>query len=110
MFYLHTLGTQLPNSVEIGDGLFWGGEFSELQELHKKKLLNPDNIKFFIGYSGWEKNQLEGEFEKQSWIIGHFENKYIFADQKKGLWNETIDKSGHENSFLGNFAHSPSLN
>jgi len=110
LFYVHSLGSQLPNSVEIGKGLFWGGEFSVLQELNKKKILNSENIKFFIGYSGWEINQLQGEFEKKSWIIGEFNQKYLFTDQKKGLWNETIDKSGHDNSFLGNFAHSPSLN
>jgi putative transcriptional regulator len=110
LFYVHSLGNQLPNSVQISENLFWGGEFSVLQELIAKKVINSENIKFFIGYSGWEMNQLEREFKKKSWIIGDFEKKYIFAKQKRELWNETIDKSGHNNSFLGNFAHSPSLN
>ena len=110
LFYVHTLGNQLPNSVEINEGLFWGGEFSVLQELNQKKILTSENIKFFIGYSGWEINQLEGEFEKKSWIVGDFDKSYLFKDQQKELWNKTIDKSGHNNSFLGNFAHSPSLN
>ena len=110
LFYVHSLGNQLPNSVQIGENLFWGGEFSVLQQLNNKKVLSPKNIKFFIGYSGWEINQLEREFEKKSWIVSHFEKEYLFTNQKKGLWNKTIDKSGHINSFLGNFAHSPSLN
>ncbi len=110
LFYVHSLGNQLPNSVQISENLFWGGEFSVLQELIAKEVINSENIKFFIGYSGWEINQLDREFKKKSWIIGDFQKKYIFAKQKKELWNKTIDKSGHNNSFLGNFAHSPSLN
>ncbi len=110
LFYVHSLGDKLPNSVEIGDGLFWGGEFTVLEELNKQKILNSNNIKFFIGYSGWEINQLEGEFKKESWIVGEFHKNYLFNEQKKGLWNDVIDKSDHKNSFLGNFAHSPSLN
>ena len=110
LFYVHSLGEKLPNSVEVGNGLSWGGDFETLQELNNQGELNEDNIKFFIGYSGWEVNQLEGELEKDSWIVGDFVEKYLFKDQDKALWNETIDKSGHDNSFLGNFAHSPSMN
>ena len=110
LFYVHSLGNELPNSVQIGENLFWGGDFSVLQKLNSQKVINSKNIKFFIGYSGWEINQLEQEFQKKSWIVGDFDKKYIFTNQKRELWNETIDKSGHNNSFLGNFAHSPSLN
>lgn len=110
LFYVHTLGEKLPNSVEIGDGLFWGGEFEALQKLNKEGELNPNNIKFFIGYSGWEVNQLEGELKKDSWIVGELSSDYIFKEQTKALWNDAIDKTGNDNSFLGNFAHSPSLN
>ena len=110
LFYIHSLGEQLPKSIEIEKGLYWGGEFSVLCELNKKGKLNPDNIKFFIGYSGWEAKQLENEFDKNSWIVSDFKTKYLFKDQTKTLWNDTIDKSGDDSSFLGNFAHSPSMN
>ena len=110
LFYVHSFGDKLPNSIKITEGLYWGGEFSALQQLNKDKLLNSGNIKFFIGYSGWESNQLEKEVEKESWIIGEFERNYLYDNQNKNLWNKTIEKSDNENSFFGNFAHSPSLN
>ena len=110
LFYVHTLGDKLPNAIEIDNGLYWGGEFDSLQKLNKKGELNAENIKFFIGYSGWEVNQLEKELKKDSWILGGFEESYLFNEQTKSLWNNTIEKTGHNNSFLGNFAHSPSLN
>ena len=66
LFYVHTLGDKLPNAVEIDNGLYWGGEFDSLQKLNKKSELNAENIKFFIGYSGWEVNQLEKELAMAS--------------------------------------------
>lgn len=110
LFYVHSLGDQLPNSIEVGEGLFWGGDFETLQELNEKGILTTENIKFFIGYSGWEANQLEKEFERNSWIVGDFKKDYLYKKQDKTLWNKTINKSGDDNSFLGKFAHSPSLN
>lgn len=110
LFYVHTLGDQLPNSVEIGNGLYWGGDFETLQTLNNDGVLNQENIKFFIGYSGWEAEQLENEFQKNTWIVGDFENDYVFKKQDKTLWNKAIEKSGDDNSFLGKFAHSPSMN
>lgn len=110
LFYVHSLGDQMNNSVEIGNGLFWGGDFNDLTALNRDGKLNEDNIKFFIGYSGWEANQLENEFKKNSWIVSDFKEEYLFKPQNKSLWNKAIDDSGHDNSFLGNFAHSPSLN
>ena len=110
LFYVHSLGDELPNAVEIGNGLYWGGDFEALQALNEKGALTTKNIKFFIGYSGWEVDQLEGEFERNSWIIGDFEEKYLFEKQDKTLWNISIEKSGDDNSFLGKFAHSPSMN
>lgn len=110
LFFVHSLGDKLPNSVEIGNGLSWGGDFETLQELFENGDLNDENIKFFIGYSGWEAEQLEGEFNKDSWIVGNFKNEYLFNAQTQNLWNKTIDASGDDNSFLGNFAHTPSMN
>ena len=110
LFYIHSLGNVLPKSVQIGNGLYWGGEFESLINLNKQGKLNSDNIKFFVGYSGWEAEQLEGELEKNSWIIGDFKKNYLFQDQNKTLWNNTIGQSGDDSSFMGNFAHSPSMN
>jgi putative transcriptional regulator len=110
LFYVHSLGKSLPKSIEIEKGIYWGGEFDILCDLNAQGKLNPGNIKFFIGYSGWKENQLEGEFEKNSWIVSPCKNTYLFKDQSKTLWNTTINESGDDSSFLGEFAHTPSMN
>lgn len=110
LFYVHNLGDMLPQSVHIKDDLYWGGEFSALEKLHNNNILNNNNIKFFIGYSGWSPKQLENEIKKKSWIINDLKPDFLFKPQKKDLWKKTLELCGNDKAFLGNFAHNPSLN
>ena len=69
LFYIHSLGEEIPNSLPISNGLFIGGDFDTIK---RKLLIDTDKaseIRFFVGYSGWETGQLEGEIEDKAWIV-----------------------------------------
>ncbi|HPQ22220.1 MAG TPA: YqgE/AlgH family protein, partial [Saprospiraceae bacterium] len=53
LHYVHTKGDVLDNSVDLGDGVYWGGDFSKLVFLIENKIITRKDIKFFLGYSGW---------------------------------------------------------
>ena len=61
LYYIHKIPELIPNSIEISDGLYWGGNFQKVTELIKNDQLKSDDIRFFLGYSGWETNQLTSE-------------------------------------------------
>src|SRR3979409_1308687 len=42
-----------PGGYEIINGVFWGGEFEKVIELIKAGHVDPNKIRFYIGYSGW---------------------------------------------------------
>ena len=46
-------------------------DISNLQRqiLHNDESIGENNIRFFLGYSGWGENQLQNEIELNSWII-----------------------------------------
>ena len=67
LYYLHTKGDLINDSVEISPGLFWSGSITGVKEMLKSGLMVEDDIKFFLGYSGWGKDQLEGELKENSW-------------------------------------------
>jgi putative transcriptional regulator len=110
LFYVHSMGDKISRSVQISEGLFWGGDFDEIVELIANNQVKSDEIKFFVGYSGWSELQLEGEFEQDSWIICEFKTDYLFKDQNKMLWNRCLESKESKISLYSKFAHTPSLN
>ena len=66
--YIHQYPDLIPDCYKISDEIFWGGDFETVKMLLKNNQIDPEKIKFFIGYSGWEKDQLNNELTEKSWL------------------------------------------
>src|SRR5665647_516644 len=69
LFFLHTLGEKIPDSLLITEKLFWSGDFDHLIALIRAGLVDEEQIRFFLGYSGWSPGQLETEIADHSWVV-----------------------------------------
>lgn len=68
LFWLHNLGDRLPGSLEILPGLYVGGDYDALIKLFAENEPQLDHkIRFYLGYSGWGKGQLQAETEAGAW-------------------------------------------
>jgi len=47
--YIHNVGEELEGSVPVGDGIWWGGDFEQLQFKISAGLIDETNIRFFVG-------------------------------------------------------------
>ncbi|MBU0488260.1 MAG: YqgE/AlgH family protein [Bacteroidetes bacterium] len=110
IFYLHTFGDEIKDSLKIMDGIYWGGDFERIKELALEKKLNDSNIRFFIGYSGWASSQLDQELKEKSWIITSTEPREIFGRRIDGLWKDTLQKMPQDYAMWINYPADPSLN
>ncbi|HVA97381.1 MAG TPA: YqgE/AlgH family protein, partial [Bacteroidia bacterium] len=110
LFYIHKLGKKIKNSIKIQEDLFWGGDFENVVSLLEKKDFKPNDIHFFVGYSGWDVGQLEKEMKKKSWIIAQPDNDLILNSNSKNLWGDVLKTMGSEFSMMANFPEDPSLN
>ncbi len=110
LYYIHTLGDTIAESVEVFKGIYWGGNFEVLKVLIKNKKVNPSELRFFMGYTGWGSKQLAGELKKQSWIVTKAKIKYIMDTDPNVLWEELLKKQGKDYAMLASFAEYPSLN
>lgn len=111
LYFIHNKPETIPNSIEIADGIYWGGDFNKIIELLNNEQLKRSNIRFFLGYTGWDCNQLDHEVETDSWLI----KKNIFSNNilKKvpsNLWKELIMTFGSKKIIWCNAPEDPVLN
>ncbi|MDF1696187.1 MAG: YqgE/AlgH family protein [Saprospiraceae bacterium] len=108
--YIHNVGELLDNSNEVCRGVYWGGDFEKLKFLVNSKLIKPENIKFFVGYSGWSGGQLEEELNHGTWITDHMYANYAFKDDKDSLWSTVLNNKGDIYTVIAQMPESPSFN
>lgn len=46
LFYTHTLGKQLSDSLEISEGVFWGGNFFDLSQMIEQGQVSSAEVRF----------------------------------------------------------------
>lgn len=110
LFYIHSLGNKIENSVPIAEGIYMGGDFDALQHLLKLGKLDRNQIRFFVGYSGWSANQLNEELEQNSWIVGEADADLLMNTQVDDLWSTILNAMGKDYQRLTNLPSDPNLN
>lgn len=111
LYFIHKVPDLIANSIEISDGIFWGGDFEKIIELVNKKEISEDDIRFFLGYSGWASLQLDEELSSKSWIV--VKNEYqseIIQKSTIAFWKEKMLQLGGDYLLWSNAPENPSLN
>ena len=108
--YLHTRGDDIPDSIHVKDGIFWGGDFDVVKELVRSGKIGKTDIRFFLGYAGWSEDQLDGEMDMNAWLVGEIPAKMVMDGQGPDFWTEML--SGFEPKYKAwaNFPEDPGLN
>lgn len=111
LYFIHNVPELITNSVEISNGIYWGGNFELTKSLINDGSIKKDNIRFFLGYTGWEASQLESEMQSNSWIITEnlYKNK-ILGKATADFWKEKILELGGEYIIWSNAPENPLLN
>jgi putative transcriptional regulator len=106
------LGDQLmEESKPLGNGVWWGGDFSALIEHISSRKLNLSQVRFFIGYSGWSSGQLAAELSAESWIVFSDPwSKELFDNSPDQLWRSLMKSKGGDFEIQSNYPIDPRLN
>jgi len=110
LFFIHSLGDTIADSIEIIKGLYWGGDFDAIVDLIKRDEIKQENIRFFAGYSGWSPGQLDKELEEKSWIVTKCKKDFILKTDSEKLWGNVLKNMGNEYAQIANYPEDPSLN
>ena len=111
LYFIHNVPDLITNSIEISSGIFWGGDFELTRNLINEGKIKKDNVRFFLGYTGWDTMQLENEMETNSWIIAEnlYQNK-IIGKSTTDFWKEKILELGGDYIIWSNAPENPLLN
>ncbi|EGF51539.1 YqgE/AlgH family protein [Bacteroides fluxus] len=110
LFYLHTL-EGITDSLPISNGLYLNGDFNAIKEYILQGNPIKGKIRFFLGYSGWEYEQLHRELEENTWLVST-ESKDTIMNENAGteLWKNSLGRLGSKYELWSRFPQIPALN
>jgi len=109
LFYVHSLGTKIPRSLQILPNVYVGGEFEAMHDyIEEEKSLSE--VRFFMGYCGWGKNQLQAEFNNNEWVATTLTRSTIFNNDTKNLWKNCLETMGGKYKMWAEFPKNPMFN
>ncbi len=110
LHFLHCLGDLIEGSSLVAPGIWWGGRYESVKFLIETQLIEPQHVRFFVGYSGWSKDQLEEESAEGSWLVADSHPNYIFKTSPEQLWKTMMEELGDHFSAIASIPEKVILN
>lgn len=109
LFYLHTLA-EIPGALPVSKGLYLNGDFSIVKNYILQGNKVEGNLKFFLGYSGWDLEQLNQEIKENTWIISKEDIPILMSRKTENLWKKSLKNLGSKYETWSRFPQIPTLN
>jgi len=110
LHYIHTLGDFMTGSKRIFGEIYWGGDFETMKKLVEQGVATSKNVRFFVGYSGWDAGQLERELSENSWVIARLNMKQVMMGNDHEIWKKVLRNLGRKYKLWADFPENPGLN
>ena len=108
--FIHTLGSLIPESNQITENIYFGGDFNTILKLMQDKKITKNEIRFFVGYSGWGEDQLNSEIREDSWLVESSKDDLCMQYSTTKLWNKIIRNQKSDYAIWVNMPKDPNLN
>ena len=90
IFILHSNEYQSKTTQKFGD-ISISQDYDILFDIARND--GPKKSFVILGYSGWGSEQLEGEMEKDKWVLSKVDKKLIFKTDNEKKWSIAIKNS-----------------
>lgn len=111
LYFIHQVPELIPDSVEISSGIYWGGNFEVVLILLRDNKISQQEIRFFLGYSGWGAAQLDQELAANSWIIkDNTHERALIHKALPDFWRENMIALGGDYLLWSNAPENPAYN
>lgn len=111
LYFIHTLGEIIPNSRKITGNLYIGGDFEAIINYVNSGYDVDGNVRFFIGYSGWDAGQLEEELALHTWAVSNQHHTHtLLIGEGDNYWHNHVKALGAEYRGWQYHPENPQLN
>ncbi len=110
VFYLFRSSQDVGDLDEVCSGVYLGSSLETLESLCLDIDKQKDNVRFYLGYSGWSGGQLDGEMEQNSWLIQSADEQIVFLDSEDLMWPKAVNSLGEEYQYLTKAPVNPQWN
>ena len=90
IFILHSIEYQSRSTKNYGS-ISISQDYNILFDIAENK--GPEKSLVILGYSGWGNGQLEGEMERDHWILSDLDLNIIFEKDSKKKWEKALKNS-----------------
>ncbi|GAB3978848.1 YqgE/AlgH family protein [Spirosoma terrae] len=110
LHFIHRRPDLIDGSIRVTNGLYWSGDFDQVKQAVNIGTLSEQDIRFFIGYSGWDAGQLAGELDQKAWIVSRADATFLFETPADQFWRGVLKKMGGEFKSIAHYPVDPRLN
>jgi len=90
IFILHSNEYKSESTIKY-ENVSISQDYKILSDIAKNK--GPKKSLVIFGYSGWGRGQLEGEMERDHWILSDIDLDITFDEESKKKWDKAIKNS-----------------
>ncbi len=101
MQFVHRVPDSIPGGHAIAEGLLLGGEIGALAEVLRSDSRARQQVRLFVGHSGWSAGQLDGELSIGSWVRAPLDGEIVFSEEPaEVVWRRAMRNLGRDGEGL----------
>lgn len=109
--FIHCCHDKLQSGVHIVGDIYVGGDRELMYDLINSGEIREEDVKFFIGYTGWSGEQLDQEMAEEEWFVAdQFHRELPFENTRQEMWREVIVDLGPKFAQFVNYPINPRFN
>lgn len=79
LFFVHRRPDLITGGTPVTDSIYFGGNFQQAIAHINDRSIEQRDIKIFVGYCGWDFNELEEEVKEGSWMLSTTATEIVFS-------------------------------
>ena len=88
LYFMHRRPDLIADGEQVAGSVYMGGDFKKAVQLLNNGQISTDDVRLFIGYCGWDANELETEISEGSWQLTTATVDLVFSKLTESTWND----------------------